>query len=139
MGKLDGKTVLVTGASRGIGAEMARLFAAEGGRVVCAARTLHEGDHQLAGSLETTVAAIRAAGGEARAFTANIAEPAECEKLMGAVRETYGPVDVLVNNAALTDYLPTNDFPLSRRLRSRAANVPAPTVPSQPALARVMP
>ena len=52
MGKLDGKVVVVTGASRGIGAEIAKLFAAEGGRVVCAARTLKEGDHQFAGSLE---------------------------------------------------------------------------------------
>ena len=53
MGRLDGKVVVVTGASRGIGAEIARLFAVEGGRVVCAARTLREGDHPLAGSLET--------------------------------------------------------------------------------------
>ena len=103
MGKLDGKVVVVTGASRGIGAEIARLFAAEGGRVICAARTLHEGDLQLAGALETTVASIRAAGGEARAVTTNIAEPAECEKLIGAARESYGPIDVLVNNAAIDD------------------------------------
>ena len=82
MGKLNGKTVLVTGASRGIGAEIARLFAAEGGRVICAARTLREGDHPLAGSLESTVAAIRAEGGTAEAVTANISEPAECERLV---------------------------------------------------------
>src|SRR5262245_48170736 len=87
MGKLDGKVVVVTGASRGIGAEIARLFAAEGGRVICAARTLREGEHQLAGSLETTVAGIRDAGGEARAITANIAEPAECERLIAAARD----------------------------------------------------
>src|SRR5215471_3093378 len=74
MGRLDGKVVLVTGASRGIGAEITRLFAAEGGRVVCAARTLREGEHPLAGSLETTVAGIRATGGTAEAVTANIAE-----------------------------------------------------------------
>ena len=139
MGKLDGKVVVVTGASRGIGAEIARLFAAEGGRVLCAARTLREGDHQLAGSLETTVAAIRAAGGEARALTANIAEPAECEKLIGAARETYGPIDVLVNNAALTYYLPTKDFPLNRWLRSWAVNFHAPFVLSQLALAEMIP
>ena len=52
MGKLDGKVVIVIGASRGIGAEVARVFAAEGGKVVCAARTLREGDHPLEGSLE---------------------------------------------------------------------------------------
>ena len=102
MGRLDGKVVVVTGASRGIGAEIGRLFAAEGGRVICAARTLREGDHPLAGSLETTVAAIRAAGGQAHALTANIAEPAECEKLLQGAREICGPVDMLVNNAALT-------------------------------------
>src|SRR6478672_11259669 len=106
MGRLDGKVVLVTGASRGIGAEIARLFAAEGGRVVCAARTLREGEHQLAGSLETTVDDIRARGGRAHAVAANIAEPAECARLMAEARAAYGPVDVLVNNAALTYYLP---------------------------------
>src|SRR6058998_2197340 len=139
MGRLDGKVVVITGASRGIGAEIARLFAAEGGRVICAARTLREGDHPLAGSLETTVEGIRAAGGEARAFTANIAEPAECECLIGAARETYGPIDVLVNNAALTYYLPTKDFPLNRWLRSWAVNFHAPFVLSQLALAEMIP
>ena len=51
MGKLDNKVVIVTGASRGIGAEIANLFAKEGGKVVCAARTLKEGDHPLELSL----------------------------------------------------------------------------------------
>src|SRR4029079_15318667 len=98
MGKLDGNVVVITGASRGIGAEVASLLAAEGGRVVCAARTLREGQHQLAGALETTVEGIRARGGEAQAVAVNIADPAECEKLLDAARKAYGPVDVLVNN-----------------------------------------
>src|SRR5712691_6838730 len=102
MGKLEGKVTIVTGASRGIGAEIARLFAAEGAKVVCAARTLKEGDHQFEGSLESTVTAIKTAGGEAKAVAANISEPDECQKVVQAARDTYGPIDVLVNNAALT-------------------------------------
>lgn len=139
MGRLDDKVVVVTGASRGIGAEIARLFAAEGGRVVCAARTVHEGDHQLEGSLETTVEAIRAGGGRAHAVAANISEPAECERLIVETRETYGPVDVLVNNAALTYYLPITDYPLNRWLRSWAVNFHAPFVLSQLVLRDMIP
>jgi citronellol/citronellal dehydrogenase len=131
MGRLDGKVVVVTGASRGIGADIARLFASEGGRVICAARTLQEGQHPLAGSLETTVAGIREAGGEAHAVAANIAEPAECERLIEAARGHYGSVDVLVNNAALTYYIPVKDYPVGKWMRSWAVNFQAPFVLSQ--------
>lgn len=139
MGRLDGKVAVVTGASRGLGAAIASLLAAEGGRVVCAARTLREGDHQLAGSLETTVAAIRARGGEAQAVTANIADPAECERLLDAARKAYGPVDVLVNNAALTYFVPIKDYVVGKWLASWAVNVHAPFVLSQIALRDMIP
>ena len=131
MGKLDDKVVVVTGASRGIGAEIASVFAAEGGKVVCAARTLKEGDHPLEGSLETTVTAIREAGGEATSVTANISLPEDCEALIQATRDTYGPVDVLVNNAALTYFIPVKDYPLRRWMRSWAVNFHAPFILSQ--------
>jgi NAD(P)-dependent dehydrogenase (short-subunit alcohol dehydrogenase family) len=139
MGKLDGKVVVVTGASRGIGAEIARLFAAEGGKVVCAARTLREGEHQYEGSLETTVNGIKSAGGEATAVAANISEPEECEKLIKAARDTYGPVDVMVNNAALTYFIPIKDYPLNRWMRSWAVNFHAPFTLSQLVLQDMIP
>lgn len=131
MGKLDGKAVLVTGASRGIGAEIARLFASEGGKVICVARTLHEGDHSLEGSLEKTVADIKTAGGEATAITADISQPEQCEKVITTARETYGPIDVLINNAALTYFIPIKDYPVNRWLRSWAVNFHAPFIFSQ--------
>ena len=131
MGRLDGKTVIVTGASRGIGAEIARTFAAEGGRVICAARTMREGEHPLEGSLERTVERIRGAGGEATPVAVNISEPEECERLVRTARETYGPIDVLVNNAALTYFLPVKDYPLNKWMRSWAVNLHAPFILSR--------
>ena len=139
MGRLDDKVVVVTGASRGIGAEIARVFAAEGGRVVCAARTLREGDHPLEGSLDTTVAQIREAGGEATPSTVNISLPEDCERLMQEARDAYGPVDVLVNNAALTYFIPIKDYPLRRWMRSWAVNFHAPFILSQLALEDMIP
>jgi citronellol/citronellal dehydrogenase len=139
MGRLDGKVVVVTGASRGIGAEIALRLAAEGGRVVCAARTLREGDHQLSGSLDTTVAAIRARGGEACAAVANVADPAECERLVETARKVYGPVDVLVNNAALTYFVPIKDYAVNKWIASWNVNVHAPFILSQLALRHMIP
>ncbi|HJQ61157.1 MAG TPA: SDR family NAD(P)-dependent oxidoreductase [Vineibacter sp.] len=128
MGKLDGRIAIVTGASRGIGRAIAELFAAEGARVVCAARTLNEGDHQLAGALATTVAAIRAAGGEASAVAADISSEAECLALVDRARALYGPADVLVNNAALNYYIPTAAYPTNRWVKAFAINVHAPFI-----------
>jgi NAD(P)-dependent dehydrogenase (short-subunit alcohol dehydrogenase family) len=139
MGKLDGKVCVVTGASRGIGAEIARVLASEGGKVVAAARTLHEGEHPLEGSLETTVNSIKDAGGEATPVTADISMPEECEKLIKSAREIYGPVDVLVNNAALTYFIPVKDYPLNRWMRSWAVNFHAPFILSKLALEDMVP
>lgn len=126
MGKLDGKVVIVTGSSRGIGAEIARLFAAEGGRVICAARTLREGDHPLEGSLENTVGDIRRAGGEATPIAVDISIPEDCERLVHDAQAVYGPVDVLVNNAVLTYFMPVRQYPINRWIRSWAVNFHAP-------------
>ena len=139
MGILEGKVVVVTGASRGIGAEIARVFAQEGGKVVCAARTLKEGDHPLEGSLEKTVNDINEAGGEAKPVTVNISLQEDCERLFTETHELYGNVDVLVNNAALTYFLPVRDYPINRWMRSWAVNFHAPFILSQLALEDMIP
>jgi NAD(P)-dependent dehydrogenase (short-subunit alcohol dehydrogenase family) len=139
MGKLDGKVVVVTGASRGIGAEIASLLGAEGGKIVCAARTLREGEHPLEGSLETTVTGIRKAGGEATPASVNISLPEDCERLIQETRDKYGPIDVLVNNAALTYFIPVKDYPLNRWMRSWAVNFHAPFILSKLVLDDMIP
>jgi len=131
MGKLDGKVTIVTGASRGIGAEIAELFGREGAKVLCAARTVHEGDHKLEGSLDKTLAAVREAGGEAMPIAADVSRPEECEKLVQAALDGYGQIDVLVNNAALTYFIPIAEYALNRWMRSWAVNLHAPFLLSQ--------
>ncbi|HEX6520110.1 MAG TPA: SDR family NAD(P)-dependent oxidoreductase [Streptosporangiaceae bacterium] len=66
MGILDGKVAIVTGAGRGIGAEIARRFGAAGAAVAVAARTAEAGSYPLAGTITETAGQIRAAGGTAR-------------------------------------------------------------------------
>ena len=111
MGKLEGRVAVVTGASRGIGEEIAKLFAAEGARVVCAARTLNEGDHRLlSGSLSGTVRKIKDAGGQAVAVAVDVSSEEDCRKLIASAQDTFGTVDILVNDAALTYYKPIVDY-----------------------------
>jgi NAD(P)-dependent dehydrogenase (short-subunit alcohol dehydrogenase family) len=134
MGKLEGKAAIVTGASRGIGQSIAELFAAEGARVVCAARTLNEGDHMLEGSLSRTVEGIRESGGEAHAVAVDISKPANCHALVEQARSLLGPIDVLVNNAALNYYVPIEDYKINRWVKAFEINVHAPFVLSQAVL-----
>jgi NAD(P)-dependent dehydrogenase (short-subunit alcohol dehydrogenase family) len=140
MGKLDGKVAIITGASRGIGAAIARRFAEEGARVVCTARTLEEGDHPtLEGSLRATVSAIESAGGRAHAVACDVSDPDACERTVRETREVFGPVDVLVNNAALTYFIPVADFPVAKWMRSFAVNVHGPFFMSRLVLADMLP
>jgi NAD(P)-dependent dehydrogenase (short-subunit alcohol dehydrogenase family) len=139
MGKLDGKVALVTGASRGIGQAIAALLAEEGAKVVCTARTLEEGQHPLPGSLATTVREIEEAGGEATAVAGDVSSYEECERMVAEARAAYGPIDVLVNNAALTYFIPVAEFPVNKWIRSLAVNFHGPFFMSRLALEDMVP
>ena len=101
MGKLDGKVAVITGASRGIGRDMALVFAREGAKVVVSARTENEGDFRIPGSIQTTVQRIRDEGGDAIGIRCDVADEAQVEALFSQTVQHYGRVDILVNNAAI--------------------------------------
>jgi NAD(P)-dependent dehydrogenase (short-subunit alcohol dehydrogenase family) len=113
-GALAGRVAVVTGASRGIGEAIARRLAMEGAKVVVSARTVEEGEHPLPGTITDTVNRIRAAGGEATAIKCDVSVAADRKALIDQAIATYGPVDILVNNAAVTFYTPIKQFPEKR-------------------------
>lgn len=113
-GVLRGQVAVVTGASRGIGEAIARRFAMEGAKVVVSARTMESGEHYLPGTISETVEHIRAAGGEAIAVRADLASAEDRHGLIKAAMDEYGSVDILVNNAAITYFIPVSEFPEKR-------------------------
>jgi citronellol/citronellal dehydrogenase len=110
VGLLDQRVAIVTGASRGIGAEIARRFAAEGARVAVAARTTDAGTSPLAGTIGETVAQIEAAGGTAVAIPADLSRPQDRERLVAEATARLGTPDILVSNAAVTYFVRVEDF-----------------------------
>ncbi|RHW39681.1 3-oxoacyl-[acyl-carrier-protein] reductase [Lysinibacillus yapensis] len=95
MGKLNGKTAVVTGASRGIGRAIALQLAAEGANVV----VNYSGSEQKAAEV---VEEIQNLGVQAVAVQANISEAESVQQLMNAALEQFGSIDILVNNAGIT-------------------------------------
>ena len=102
-GKLTGHVAVVTGASKGIGADIARHFAAEGAAVVVNYSSSKEGADRV-------VDEITKRGGKAIAVQANVARKAEVERLFSATKKAFGKVDILVNNAGVYDWSPLEEI-----------------------------
>ncbi len=110
-GALEGKHAIVTGASRGIGAAVARRFAAEGATVVVTARSVETpAVRDLPGTINETAGAIRAAGGKSIAIPADLSRAADRERLVAEAERALGAVDILVSNAAVTWFEPLASF-----------------------------
>lgn len=98
-GKLSGKVAVVTGASKGIGAEIARQLAAAGASVVVNYSSSKEGADRV-------VADIKGKGGKAIAVGANVSKQAEIQKLFAETKKAFDRVDILVNNAGIYEFQP---------------------------------
>jgi NAD(P)-dependent dehydrogenase (short-subunit alcohol dehydrogenase family) len=122
---MDGKVVMVTGSSRGLGKAIAQRFAAEGAAVALTARTV-EPDPKYQGSLRQTLEGIETAGGTATAIQADLSKAEDRERLFAEVVERLGAPDILVNNAAVTFLRPLDEFPERRVRLMLEMNVLAP-------------
>lgn len=98
---IEGKVVLITGASTGIGAEVARLLAARGATVAVAARR--------ADKLDAVVAEISKEGGAAKAYTLDVTDKHQVQAVVAAVVADFGKLDVLINNAGLMPIRPMSE------------------------------
>lgn len=101
---LQGKTALITGGSRGIGKGIALKFAQQGARILLVGRKLS--------GLEPAAEEIRAQGGQAACFQADVSQAGQVEKLAQAVLEQEGRVDILVNNAGISKEMPFLEMPI---------------------------
>lgn len=133
MNELKDRVVLVTGASRGIGRAIARRFAAEGASVVLSASRLGEHRKRI-GTLEEAVAEIKAEGGLAAPVVANLSDEEARSDLIARASEPFGPIDVLVNNAAGSRMSLPSESTLAERRFMFELNVNAPVDLAQQAL-----
>lgn len=122
----EGRTALVTGASRGIGAAIAERLASAGATVAVVARSLDSHPPKLPGTLRETVERITARGGRAVAVRGDVLSADSRVQFFRRCQEEIGPIDILVNNAALGAYKPFSAFTADDFTAITEANLRAP-------------
>jgi 3-oxoacyl-[acyl-carrier protein] reductase len=127
MRKLENTVAVVTGASKGIGASIARHLAAEGAAVVVNYASSRQGADRV-------VAEITAAGGRAVAVQADVTKPADIERLFTETTRTLGGLDILVNNAGIYEFSPLEDVTEAHFHKQFDVNVLAPLLASKEAV-----
>ena len=110
---LAGKTIFITGASRGIGESIAVRAARDGANIVIAAKT-NRPHPKLPGTIHTAAEAVEAAGGRALPLVLDVREEAAVEEAMAKAAEHFGGIDILVNNASAIFLAGTLDTPMKR-------------------------
>ena len=124
---------MVTGASRGIGAAIAERAAADGASVALLAKT-EKPNPKIAGTLAETADAVQRAGGRALPLTCDVRDPVAVAAAVAAVADTFGGIDVVVNNAGALDLRPTEKLPPKNLRRLLEVNVEGPFAVVQAAL-----
>jgi citronellol/citronellal dehydrogenase len=110
---LQGKTLFITGASRGIGLAIATRAAADGANIALVAKTV-EPNPKLPGTLHSAVEAVRAAGGQALIVQTDIRDEDQVALAVKQTVQTFGGIDILVNNASAISLTPTDATPMKR-------------------------
>jgi citronellol/citronellal dehydrogenase len=134
---LSGKTLFVTGASRGIGLAIAKRAAADGANVAVVAKTV-EPHPKLPGTIHTAAAEIEVAGGRALAVPCDIRDEAQVEAAVAATVAEFGGIDVLVNNASAISLTGTLETPMKRFDLMFAVNVRGTYLCSQKCLPHLL-
>jgi citronellol/citronellal dehydrogenase len=134
---LKGKTLLVTGASRGIGLAIATRAASDGANIVLVAKTTVP-NPKLPGTLYSAAAEIEAAGGQALAVPCDIRDDAAVAAAIAAGIERFGGIDILVNNASAISLTPTTATPMKRFDLMFGVNVRGTYACTQACLATLM-
>ncbi len=127
MGKLAGKTAVITGASKGIGAGIAKAFAQEGANVVVNYARAKE-------DAERITAEIKQSGGKAIAVQADVSKQADVDRLFAETKKAFGTVDILVNNAGVYEFAPIDQITEESYRRMFDLNVLGTVLSTQAAL-----